>query len=127
VGSYAPNNFRLDNSNDRASIENASARLTLAAGRIATLERFPEFDDFGQFQNCEWTGTATWSVSQEANESWQVRFTELRPAPESHSTCAIAPSDMFFSVLGKSPAHTLYLVVGDPDSGTGIEFSQKQN
>ena len=103
------------NWNERASPE---ATMELRGNGSAVASTLPPF---ASSRTCILSGTGTWS-GRDTDGEVQIQFPESVTAV----ACGIdRPAYASFTLAGHSQPYSLYLVIGDPDSGTGIWFERQ--
>lgn len=106
VGNYSESERHLD-----TTIGKLPATLTLNADGSMSVTNLP-FED-GE-DSCILSGRGTWSGP---NEAQQIQLTISSVGPTGSCKSGFYPA---FELAGHSKPYTLYWVVGDPDSGTGV-------
>ncbi len=95
-----------------------AATLTLRADQTFEVTNLPSFDMEGERQSCEWNGVGRWTLHR---SSLGLLLTDSSRA-HGKINCSEGTQDNSFVVLGQQPPYKLYLVIGDPDSGEGLDF-----
>jgi hypothetical protein len=101
--------------------------VTLKGDHTVVFADFPKFDGLGDKLVCRLSGSANWELHREPSSGfgWSVEFLNYRPTPElAGSPCASKDSTWSILVLNQHAPYRLYLIVGDPDSDTGVEFKK---
>src|SRR5262249_36416238 len=99
--------------------------ITLKADHTALLTDVPDFD--GDDLVCRLSGSAHWKLDDELNTGWgwSVVFEDYHPATKPKALkCDYENSIWGILILGRHAPYRLYAIVGDPDSGTGIELKR---
>lgn len=97
----------------------APTALELRRNGSAVVSNLPSEADL---HTCVLSGVGTWSGPDEDGRV-NIAFGEALTSSECHVT---DPAYAAFEVYGHSQPYGLYLVIGDPDSGTGIWFRKQR-
>jgi len=114
-----------DNSN---SVPQGSASILLEADGTGAVVNLPFEDD--DFKLCVLSGIVSWNAEKDTAVGVKINFTVIsdRPVYQGARACKSSNSGSFsFAELtGQSNPYGIYWDVGDPDSGTGLEFLQQK-
>jgi hypothetical protein len=101
--------------------QDISVKLNLAY--TAFLSNILQFDGFGDSLTCSFSGPAKWYLREDG--TWEIRFDADSPAgsAEIKSVPCGSQWDDGVTILGQAAPYRLWLVFGDPDDATGIEFA----
>jgi hypothetical protein len=97
--------------------------VKLNPDHTAFLSNIPQLDGFGDSLICSFSGPAKWYLSKDG--AWEIRFDADYPAGsvEIKSGACGSQWDDGVTILGQAAPYRLWLVFGDPDDDTGIEFA----
>jgi hypothetical protein len=126
VGTYGLLKTRLPSDLERAVREKQPV-IALSTDHTATLTDVPEFDPFGQKLVCRLSGTAIWALDDGINDGWggSVAFKNYRPTVKpTSSECVLHDSMWTILILSRKAPYRLYVIIGDPDSDTGVEYKR---
>ena len=96
--------------------------VKINADHTALLSNIPQFDGFGEKFICSFSGPAKWYLWEDG--TWGIRFdadSTAGSAETKSGPCGSQWNDGM-TILGQAAPHRLWLVFGDPDDDTGIEF-----
>lgn len=125
VGRYQILKVRLPNELSR-SVRERNSEMDLEANHVVVLTDIPEFDNFGQKFVCRLSGTANWEPDNRIDGGWSILFRNYHPKTKPVARECDLQNVIWDGtvILSRHPPYRLYSVVGDPDSGTGIEYAR---
>ena len=95
-----------------------SSTITLKADHTFTVTQLPSFNVEGRKNDCSWSGMGRWTIASSHDLSLQFRSSFNR---NGMVYCSDGTPNSRFTILGQKRLK-LYLTIGDPDSGEGLEF-----
>lgn len=126
TGTYVLYKVRLSSELVKSVNEKPSS-LTLKSDHTAIFVDVPEFTMFGDAVVCRLSGSATWELDERREWGWIIVFKNYHPPMPTIPECGHPDSSWEgFQVLSRHAPYRLYMIVGDPDSDTGLEFKQEK-
>jgi hypothetical protein len=122
IGTYKPSSFDGDAADIRY-LNAGQLGITLRTDHTAIISGFPEFDGFGDEVVCTLSGPARWKMSGAGIILDIENFEPHLPRPQNPEKRQCY-NHVGIDITGRFSPHKLYLVIGDPDSGTGIELQR---
>ncbi len=125
VGRYQILKARLPNELSR-SVRERSSEMNLEANHVVVFNDVPEFDDAGQKLVCRLSGTANWELDNHVGEGWSILFRDYHPKTKPVARECDLHNVMWDGtfILSRHAPYRLYSIIGDPDSGAGIEYAR---
>ena len=126
TGTYVLSKVRLSSELVKSVNEKPSS-VTLKSNHTAIFVDVPEFTMFGDAVVCRLSGSATWELDERREWGWIIVFKNYHPTMPTIPECGHPDSSWEgFQVLSRHAPYRLYMIVGDPDSDTGLEFEQEK-
>lgn len=120
AGIYTPDDAsRTDWSRGHVTIS-ALSYIRLNEDHTVEVHDMPVFDAFGEYQNCQYSGTGKWGLYETSSEVQVTLY--LAPTATLPNDKSCPDASLFIELLGRHQPYHLYQTIGDPDSGTGINY-----
>jgi hypothetical protein len=101
--------------------DDTDIQIALKDDHTAIILGLPEFDGFGDQVICKLSGPARWASS---GREIALHFDKFQPqivSPQSPGARQCY-DDVSIEITGRFSPYGLYITIGDPDTGTGIEL-----